>query len=145
VEDVARSFHRVLEAPHQDVHNQAFNNGAEHLNHQVIELAEIAASTVPGCELEILGSAGADQRTYRADFGKFARTFPDFEFKWTPKAGALQLYETFARIGLTKELFADPRFTRLRWLNQLLDCGRLDRSLRWTAEQTEDASVAVTA
>ena len=27
----------------EDVHNQAFNNGADHLNHQVIELAEIAA------------------------------------------------------------------------------------------------------
>jgi nucleoside-diphosphate-sugar epimerase len=132
VEDVARSFRRVLEAPHHDIHNEAFNNGADHLNHQVIELAEIVASTVPGCELEILGSAGADQRTYRADFGKFARTFPDFEFKWTPKAGAQELYDTFMRIGLTEELFTDPRFTRLRWLNHLLDSHRLDRGLRWT-------------
>ena len=78
---------RARGAASRTIHNQAFNNGAEHLNHQVIELAEIAARTVPGCELEVLGQADADQRTYKTDFSKFARTFPDFEFEWTPDDG----------------------------------------------------------
>lgn len=131
VEDVARSFTHVLEAPRELVHNEAFNNGADHLNHQVIELAEIAASVVPGCEVEVLGQASADQRTYKADFGKFASTFPAFEWRWTARTGAQQLAATFAEIGLTLEDFTDRRFTRLKWLEHLLD-GSVDGSLRWT-------------
>lgn len=130
VQDVARSFTHVLAAPLADVHNQAFNNGAEHLNHRVLELAEIAAEAVPGCEIEVLARPGADQRTYRADFGKFARTFPSFEWRWNARTGAAELAEAFARIGLTHDDFTDKRFTRLAWLQHLLE-ERLDSALRW--------------
>jgi nucleoside-diphosphate-sugar epimerase len=133
VEDVSRSFAMVLDAPLEDVHNQAFNNGAEQLNHSVMELAEIAVAAVPGCQLEVLGQAGADQRTYKADFSKFARTFPDFEFKWTPTTGAAELASTFKEIGLSHVDYKDARFTRLRWLNHLLESGRLSGDLRWAA------------
>ncbi len=131
VEDIARSFHAVLEAPTEAVHNQVFNNGANHLNHQVMELAEITAGVVPGCRIEVMNQAGADQRTYRADFSKFARTFPEFEWKWTARAGAQELADTFRRIGLTREQFDGERFVRLRWLRRLLETGRLDGDLRW--------------
>ena len=131
VEDVARAFHAVLEAPVADVHNQAFNTGAEHLNHQIVELAHIVAHVVPGCEVNVLGSADADQRTYRADFSKFARSFPAFEFLWTARSGAQELIDTFVRIGLTTSIFTDPKFTRLAWLRHLLASGALDGSLRW--------------
>lgn len=134
VEDVARSFARVLEAPPELVHNEAFNNGADHLNHQVIDLAEIAAAVVPGCQVEVLGDSSADQRTYKADFGKFARTFPDFEWKWTARTGAAELAATFVAIGLTHEDFTDARFTRLKWLEHLLE-NAVDGSLRWVEER----------
>jgi nucleoside-diphosphate-sugar epimerase len=133
VEDVARSFGHVLAAPREAVHNQAFNNGAEFLNRRVGDLAELAAGLVPGCELEVRGEADADQRTYRADFSKFAATFPDFEFEWTPERGGADLADRFRAIGLTAEMVQDARFTRLRWLRHLLDSGHLDDHLRWTA------------
>jgi len=132
VEDVARSFCRVLDAPRELIHNQAFNNGAEFLNKRVGDLAELAVSLVPGGELEVLGEPDADQRTYRADFSKFASTFPDFAFEWTPERGAADLADRFRAIGLTEQLVQDARFTRLRWLRHLLDEGRLDNHLRWT-------------
>jgi len=131
VEDVARAFQAALEAPVADVHNQAFNTGAEHLNHQIVDLAQIVAQIVPGCEVEVLGSTDADQRTYRADFSKFARTFPAFEFRWTAQSGAQQLIGTFERIGLTLSDFTDPRFTRVAWLRHLISSETLDGSLRW--------------
>src|SRR5690606_739685 len=53
VRDVARAFTAVLNAPLDVVHNQAFNTGADHLNHQIYELAEIVVRTVPGCTLEV--------------------------------------------------------------------------------------------
>lgn len=131
IEDVARAFLAVMEAPISSVHNQAFNIGANQFNHQVIELAEIAVKTVPGCRLEVLASPGADQRTYKTDFTKFASAFPGFEFTWTVRQGAQELMEAFESIGLSHLEFVDKRFTRIKWLHYLLDTGRLDDSLRW--------------
>ncbi len=140
VQDVSRAFLAVLEAPLADVWNQAFNNGANHLNHQIFELAAIVAETVPDCKLEVLAQSGADQRTYKADFGKFARVFPNFSFLWSAQQGARELYDTFKRIGLTHDQFTDKRFTRLKWLQHLLDSGQLDQSLRWQVETAQLAA-----
>ena len=131
VEDVARAFLAAVQAPIADVWNQAFNTGANHLNHQIFELAEIVSDTVPRCKLEILAQPGADQRTYKADFGKFARVFPNFSFKWNAREGARELYETFKQVGLTHDTFVDKRFTRLKWLRYLLDTEQVSDSLRW--------------
>lgn len=131
VQDVARMFEAALSAPIEKVHNQAFNAGANALNHQIIELARQAVQTVPGAELQVVAKSSADQRTYKADFGKFARTFPDFRFKWNVVTGARELYEAFQRVGLKHSDFVDRRFTRLKWLRYLLDSKRLNESLRW--------------
>jgi hypothetical protein len=120
-----------MEAPISKVHNQAFNTGANELNHQIIELAKIAAETVPGCELELRAQSGADQRTYKADFGKFARTFPDFKFNWNARTGAAQLCRAFQGIHLTLADMQDKRFTRLKWLRHLLETEQLDAALNW--------------
>jgi nucleoside-diphosphate-sugar epimerase len=138
VEDIARSFHLILEAPIAEVRNEVFNNGANHLNHQVMELAEIAASVVPNCEIEVRAQADADQRTYKADFSKFAHTFPDFEFTWSAQAGARQLVGEFQRIGLTFADFESDRYTRLKWLSHLTERGELDEELRWTRRGRSD-------
>lgn len=132
IRDVASAFMAVLKAPQSDIHNQAFNTGANHLNRQIIDLAKIVVATVDGCKLEILSQSNADQRTYKADFTKFSKTFPDFEFKWTPQRGARALYESLKKYGLSHTDFVDKKFTRLKWLNHLLDTGRLNNVLRWT-------------
>jgi nucleoside-diphosphate-sugar epimerase len=139
VQDVARAFQAVLEAPRDVVHNQAFNTGADDLNHQIRELGQIAADTVPGCKLSFVPQAGADQRTYKADFSKFKRTFPDFSFLWTVRDGAVELRTAFERSGLTHAQFTDKHFTRLSWLRYLLDHSTLDGSLRWTEPQRQVA------
>lgn len=131
VQDVARLFLAVLEAPDADVSSQVFNAGANHLNHQVIDLARIVVKTVPGAELEVVARPDADQRTYKADFGKFADAFPKFRFRWTPEDGAREVYEAFTAIGLSQSIFEDRRFTRIKWLGHLLAEGRLADDLRW--------------
>jgi nucleoside-diphosphate-sugar epimerase len=135
VRDVARAFMAALEAPVDVVHDQAFNVGSDELNHQIIDLARIAAATVQGCELEVQAQPGADQRTYRTDFSKFTSAFPDFRIQWTPEQGARDLREAFERVGLDHETFSDRRFTRLRWLAHMIDSGALDSSLRWSRER----------
>jgi len=57
----------------------------------------------------VVAKSSADQRTYKADFGKFAKTFPDFKFKWSVQTGAAELYEAFKRAKLTQADFVDKR------------------------------------
>ena len=139
VEDVVRAFMTVLEAPLEDVHNRPFNVGANHLNYQMGHLAEVAVDAVPGCSLEIVAQAGADQRTYKSDFSRFAKTFPNFEFQWTPKTAAPAMRDAFSSIGLTTEIWKDKRFTRLKWLRHLMDTGQLDDRLCWREVETAHA------
>jgi nucleoside-diphosphate-sugar epimerase len=137
VVDVARAFGTILVAPVDAVHNQAFNIGANHLNHQIRELAELVTRTVPDCVLEMRPQAGADQRTYKADFSKFARTFPQFEFHWTAEKGARELARQFRALGLSRDDLADKRYTRLKWLRHLLDGEKLAGALRWREAAAE--------
>jgi nucleoside-diphosphate-sugar epimerase len=130
VEDVAHSFLNVLGAPVELIHNAVFNNGADHLNYQIAELAEIVAQTVPGATVEIQATAGADQRTYKASFAKIRETFADFTFRWDARSGARQVFEAYREIGLSRDDYEGKRFNRLRWLQYLIDSERLDGTLR---------------
>jgi len=140
VKDLSRTFLRYLEAPRELVHNQAFNNGASILNYRVRQLAEIVLEIVPGAQLEIRSDAGADQRTYKADFGKFARTFPDFKFEWDPKKGARELYDALTKLKVDRAKFESPEFTRLKYLSKLLEQKKLDADLQW-AQASEPVRV----
>jgi nucleoside-diphosphate-sugar epimerase len=143
IQDVARAFIAVLQAPIEKIHNQAFNTGANELNYQIVDLARIVTRTIPDCKLELQAQSCADQRTYKADFGKFARTFPDFKFRWSAEQGAKDLHRAFQSIGLTYSDLTNERFTRLRWLRHLIETDQLDDALYWRqpAERAAWASV----
>jgi nucleoside-diphosphate-sugar epimerase len=137
VEDIARAYLAILESPREDVHNQAFNIGTTTENYQIRELAEIVKDVVPGCKVEFADDAGPDKRCYRVDCNRFARAIHGFKPQWTARRGAEQLYETYKRVGLTLEDFEGPRFKRIDHVKQLLQSGRLDKTLRWTARTPE--------
>jgi nucleoside-diphosphate-sugar epimerase len=130
VEDVSRAFIEVLEAPLASVRGEAFNVGADELNHQIRELAEVIARATD-CAVEYRAQPDADQRTYRTSFAKFRRTFPNFRFRWSIETAATAMRDSLKGIGLDLATFGDPRFTRVRWLQKLLGDRRLDDDLSW--------------
>jgi len=135
VKDICRTFKLYLEAPRGLIHNEAFNNGSSILNYRIKGFADIVVQTVPGSVIEIRREAGADQRTYKADFKKFARAFANFQFEWDPRRGARELYEALAHAKLNVTKFEAPEFTRLKFLKSLLKEHKLVENLRWASEQ----------
>lgn len=129
VEDLARAFQAVLEAPLGRVHNQAFNVGSGE-NRRVHDLAAIVQVTVPGCRIDYADDAGPDQRTYRIDCRKLRHALPAFRPRWTLEAGARQLYQAYLQHGLTVTDFEGPRYKRIAHIRHLLDTGALDATLR---------------
>jgi nucleoside-diphosphate-sugar epimerase len=136
IEDIARAFLAVLRAPRELVHNQAFNVGVDGENYRIRELAEIVRETVPGCRIEYASEAGPDNRCYRVDFGRLAKTFPEFQPVWNARKGAGQLYEAYRKHGLILEEFEGPKYKRIDHINRLLSRGRLDATLRWAKAET---------
>ena len=128
--DIARAIIAVLEAPVEAVHNEIFNVGDNAHNYRVREIAEIVAATFPGCTLAF-GSAGSDNRSYRASFDKIRKHLPGFECAWNAKRGAQQLYDLFKRIDMTPETFEFRTFTRLKQLEYLIKTQQIDDHFYW--------------
>ncbi|HSQ64548.1 MAG TPA: SDR family oxidoreductase [Polyangiaceae bacterium] len=131
IEDISRAFIAALEAPVERVGNQAFNVGRTDQNFRIREIAQIVKETVPGCEVAFAEGAGPDQRNYRADFGKIARTLPGFVPMWDARRGARQLYEAYRAIGLELRDFEGPRYRRIDQLKALMAEGYLSSDLSW--------------
>jgi nucleoside-diphosphate-sugar epimerase len=130
IRDIASATVALLEAPQAVVHCEAFNIGAGEENYQVRDVAEIVRKAI-GCEVEYAGNGDPDSRSYRVDFGKFARALPGFAFEWTVERGAEELNSAYLDEGMTFDDFDGPRYNRLKRLQGLLDEGALTSDLRW--------------
>ena len=138
VRDIARAMLCVLECPRDAMHNQAFNIGERSQNFQVRDLAEIVRELVPECLVEYAGSGDPDPRSYRVDFSKFARTFPEFEPSRSARDGAEEMLAAYREAGLSLEDFQGERYTRLKRLRRLIEDGALDDHLRWVEPVAKD-------
>ena len=136
----------LLEAPRDVVHAEAFNIGGGQENYQVRELAEIVGETVPGCTVEYAGSGDPDPRSYRVDFGKFARAFPDFRVLWNARRGAEELSTPTARRTSRPDDFEGEQVRHgCGGCGALLEGGRLDEALRWLVARRAGATMIFTA
>jgi nucleoside-diphosphate-sugar epimerase len=131
VEDISGALLAVLNAPREIVHNEAFNVGASAENYRIRDLAEIVEDVVPGARASFAEGGGPDKRSYQVDCSKIARLLPEFELRWTVRRGVEQLYDAYARHGLTFEEFTGTRYLRINRVRELQEAGRLDDELRW--------------
>jgi nucleoside-diphosphate-sugar epimerase len=128
VEDISRAFLAVLEAPRDLVHNEAFNVGRTEENYQIRELADMVVELMPGCSVQYAEGAGPDPRCYRVNCDKLPARVPQFQPQWTVRRGMRELYDAFAKYGLTAEAFAG--FKRIRHIQKLQRESLLDFALR---------------
>ena len=132
VEDIARAFAAVVEAPREVVHNQVFNVGQTAESYRIWDVAQIVKSVVPGSEISFGEGASADTRCYRVDCERIRRAVPSFRPAWNVERGARQLHEAYREHGLSLDEFEGERYQRLAHLRALMRSGRLDAALRWT-------------
>lgn len=130
IEDMSRAFIAVLQAPRENVHNEAFNIGRSDQNFRIRELADIVRETIAGTRIEYAEDAGPDKRCYRVDFSKVAKQVPEFKPQWDVRRGVSELYEAYRRVGLSVEDFEGPKFKRIDHIKMLMKQGLLDQSLR---------------
>jgi len=131
IEDIARAFAAVLDAPRDVIHNQPFNVGADTENYQVRDVAEYVRQAVPGSVIRYSGESAPDPRNYRVSFAKIRRELPGYQPVWNAKKGVEQVLRAYRDAALVKEDLQDRNYIRLKQLRYLLNSGELDDSLRW--------------
>jgi nucleoside-diphosphate-sugar epimerase len=75
IEDISRAFIAALEAPADQVFNEAFNVGQTAHNYRIRDLAEIVAGVVPNCTVEFADDASLGGGT-RSQTGNRAEVAP---------------------------------------------------------------------
>lgn len=130
VQDIARAFAAVAEAPRDKVHAQAYNICASTENYRVRDLAQIVQREIPGSTVEFAQDASPDKRNYRVSGAKFAEAFPEHAPRWTAERTAAELHRAFGRAGLEAGEFEGPRYKRVAHLKMLLEQGLLNPSFR---------------
>lgn len=134
VEDIARAFLAVLEAPIPLIHNRAFNVGRTEDNHRVSDLAAMVTRLVPGSRVVYAPGGGPDPRCYRVDCSLLQRTLPAFAPAWSVERGIQQLIHGFRNSGPSGDELLGSRYFRILHIQRLMAEGRLGPDLRWIHE-----------
>jgi nucleoside-diphosphate-sugar epimerase len=137
VEDIARAFLAVCEAPREDVHMEVFNIGATEQNQRVIDIARTVADVVPGTRLHFAPGAGPDRLNYRVSGDKFARRFPHAVPRRQVRESVEEILEACRRFRPVPEEFEGERYQRLAHLNALIAGGRVSPEYRPLAQPAE--------
>jgi nucleoside-diphosphate-sugar epimerase len=141
VEDIARVFVAVLDAPLDVVHDEAFNVGATDQNFRVRDVAAMVEEVVRGSTVTFAENAGPDARNYRVNCDKLARLLPSATPRRTVRQGIEELADAYQRLGLTLEDLTG-RYLRVARVRARIEAGELDESLRWTPSESTPLTLA---
>lgn len=127
VEDSARAFIAVLEAPKEKVSGKIFNVGSTEQNYQMEDLGRKIKEAIPVKSEMIVLKQSFDARSYKVSSEKMRKEL-GFETKKTPMDGAQEIYK-----GLkSKKIVDDARTRTIGWYKELLskDPDILNRELK---------------
>ena len=131
VRDLSDIFCRFIEIEIKKVNGEIFNIGFSNSNYQVKDIIEVIKKYLPECKIKYTGEHGKDTRSYRVDFNKLSKLFPDVKQKWVLDRSVRDLIKKlkiskFGRVDFEKE-----RYARLAILNSLINKGRVRKDLFW--------------
>jgi nucleoside-diphosphate-sugar epimerase len=143
IEDIARAFLALMEAPRDIVHDQAFNVGATAENYRIREVAHLVEELVPDSKVALAEDAGPDKRNYRVSCDKLAAAVPAYQPQWTVRTGIEELLRNYRDTELTLDDLTGARLQRIQRVRQLLGDGSLSSDLHWatTASPTRSSDV----
>ncbi len=131
IEDISRAFCVLMEAPTDEIHDEAFNVGHTDENYRISEVAEIVGD-VTGADVTMSDEAFNDMRNYRVNCDKLTERFPEATPRWTVRAGAESLRDAMVANGLTISDLEGAKYMRLRHLQEWMSQGSLSNDLQWT-------------
>jgi len=115
VKDTSKAFITVMETREEKVNGEIFNVGSNEQNYQIHPLAEMIGEALP-IPLKIEWYGSPDKRSYRVSFDKINKV-QGFKPDYTPKEGALEVYEALESGGVTDSI----KTKTVEWYKHLLN------------------------
>ena len=129
--DVCKGFIAGLEADAAVVDGRAFNVGVADGNYTVRELATAAQMAVPNSQLVFTGEHGVDGRTYSVSFHRILTELSKhYRPTWDLEQGGHELNDLLTEVQFKQSDFRGSRCNRLARINEFLQSGKVDESLR---------------
>lgn len=133
VRDMARAIEWAIGRPAEPLGRfLKINVGADRWNCQVRDIADAVARAIPGTTVTVNPDAPVDRRSYRVDFGLYARHAPDHQPLQTLDSAIAGLRDGLQAIAFADAGYRSSQLIRLKVLERHLGAGRLDETLRWT-------------
>jgi len=146
--DICKSIKYAIESGYNEGKFLVLNVGDEQNNLQVIDIARVIQTQLPGCELKFLEhnpeldkeglvvdrkvKQGVDTRTYKVSFAKIRKVFAGFKCDWTIASGVEEMLACFKTRHLTVGQFKNRNYYRLQKIEDLYQNHLLSDDLRWT-------------
>lgn len=131
--DLSRIFIKFLEADPTLINGQVFNIGFDNNNLQVKDIASQIKAQIPGATIIYTHQHGNDVRTYRVNFHKFHRSFPEISQQWPLGKSVKKMITKLKEKKYNAMDFRTEKYTRLAVLNRLLKSNALDNEFYWTS------------
>ena len=145
IEDACQAIKCCIDWDYRDGKLMVLNVGRNDNNFKILDIAEIIASKVSGCELSFLRQSsindpenlvkdrkiqdGVDKRTYQVSFNRIHEILPQFNALWSLEVGIENLIEQLEYWELNKAKFKQRDFYRLQQVEHLHRTNQLDREL----------------
>jgi nucleoside-diphosphate-sugar epimerase len=133
VKDMARAIDwAIARQPDNGGGCLVVNVGSDDWNFQVRELAETVARAIPSTNVSINKAAPPDKRSYRVDFGLFAKLAPEHQPTVKLDQSITDVRKGLSSISFQDANFRESQFVRLNALNRHVVEGRLSDDLIWS-------------
>lgn len=113
VKDLSKAFIAFLKIKPEKINGEIINVGFNQNNVQIKNIAFEVQKRLPNCKIVYTGEHNRDNRSYRVNFDKFQRLFPDFEMEWFLPKSINDLINKLKQTEFSKEDFDSRKYERV--------------------------------
>lgn len=131
VRDLADCVISFLEAPTSLMNGILYNIGFSENNYQVRDIASVIQNFLPDCTISYSKMQENDRRSYKVDFTRFHKAFPQIKLNW-PLAKSIQdLITVLKKNEFNQSDLSEKKFSRITELINKIKNGSLTNTLTY--------------
>lgn len=131
VRDLSSIFIYFLRAQSAIINGEVFNIGFKENNFQVKDLVDEIKKALPNSVIKYTGEHRKDTRSYKVDFKKFNKLFPQIKQKWYLEKSVRDLIRSLKKNKFGRKEFESGTYTRLIIIKQLINTKTINKNLFW--------------
>jgi len=131
IKDLGNIFYEFIKADHKKINGQIFNIGFNTSNYQVRGILNVISKYFPKCEIIFTGENKNDKRSYKVNFNKLKKLFPQLKQEWPLDKSVGHLIYKLKENEFKTEDFKKEKYIRISNLKSLMERKKINNNLYW--------------